>query len=227
MVIATRQNRKSNFQMHDEIGPRFTVKITPSAGIVARSDALQILKQSLTGSMLYSTRDISHSYFAILYNRRSKPVTAAVLHIDFFKKLATISLFATDTRWQKRGLGTMLNTYIIEQCERRNMKLCVQASPFAIDWWKSRGFRDMRPDELCYYGIKGTHSSKCGKRTLGGKNKDEIEFDVLIFDETRRAPRKARAGCSRRRPRKCTKFSCSVGKKKKQRIRVRKRKRRK
>jgi len=194
-------------QKYDEISDNFFVKITPSTGIVARNDALQILRQSLSGSsMHYNVRDIGNSYFAILYNREKTPVTAAVIHLDSFKKLACISLFATDPKWQKRGLGTQLNAYLVEQCTRRGLKICVQASPFAIDWWKSIGYREMKSDELTYYNIKATQATKTGRSNLGGKKETDIEWDVLLYDVTRKPRRMSKSveqsmGVPRRRSR--------------------------
>lgn len=182
-MVTRRSSRRSNFQICEDIGEKFTIKVTTSTGIVARNDALRILKQSLTGSsMSHNIYDIGNSYFAIIYNRREKPLCAAVLHIDRHTKLATISLFATDPKWQGQGLGTMLNAFLVEQCLRRNLKLCVQASPFAIGFWKKLGYRHLKSEELCYFGIKATCQTKVGRTKLGGETKEEREFDTLLYD---------------------------------------------
>ena len=114
------------------------------------------------------------SYIAILYDPQDNPIVSAIIHTD--KTKAIISLFACTPAYRKKGLGRVLNAFLVEHCIVHDLHLIVLSAQYSYQFWTQRsiGYRELTAEEKRIFGMKGKR--KCGKQILS----------ELIFDGRRK-----------------------------------------
>jgi len=153
---------------------------------------LEIIKTGLQGGFVTGMANAAQKdgFIASLADPSGEIRAGGIFHMEHCGKSLSyccLSIFATDPKYQKMGLGRMLTAFIIHRSLQNHLKIVVLARPEAVPFWchPTMGFREMSGEEQRKYN-RPTTSKKKKKDDLvdliyDGPKTDLISLSLLRF----------------------------------------------
>ena len=79
-----------------------------------------------------------------------------------YSDLVVLAFIATQPEYRGLGAGTMLVRWGLEEAEKRGLDCWLQASPFAVDFYRHLGFEDVSSFESDLDKLAGTDNRELG-----------------------------------------------------------------
>jgi len=169
---------------------------------------MEIIKTGLQGGFVSGMANAAQkdAFLATLSDPKGEIRSAGIFHIEHCGKSLSytcLSIFATEPKYQKQGLGRLLTAFVIAKSLENKLQIVVPAREEAVPFWthNTLGFREMTAEELRKYNRASGKKKKKSKDDLidliyDGPQEDLIAMSLLRFRPSE--PETSSRGRSRR-----------------------------